>query len=133
MGEKRKLEGHVAIVTGSAQGIGRGLAQRLDQEGCKLVLADINLEAVQKTAQSMSDAIAVEADVTNEDAVNAMVDTAIERFGTLDIMVANAGILIAKPVQEFSFIDWLGTIFPLLGIAPVIDFSPYISTERIYN
>jgi sorbitol-6-phosphate 2-dehydrogenase len=102
----RRLEGRVAIVTGGAQGIGKALAQRLNKEGCKLVVADINIEALNNTVADLSDAVAVQADVTNEAQVNAMVDTAVETFGKLDIMVSNAGILIAKPITEFAQSDW---------------------------
>ncbi|WPX09472.1 sorbitol-6-phosphate dehydrogenase [Anaerocellum danielii] len=102
----RRLEGQVAIVTGAAQGLGEALARRLDKEGCKVVVADINLEGAQKVASELSCAIAVKCDVTNEQEVEAMVDKTIETFGQLDLMVANAGILIAKPITEFSLAEW---------------------------
>lgn len=102
----RRLSGRVAIVTGAAQGIGKALAQRLSREGCKLVVADINIEALKKTVVDLSDAVAVQVDVTNEAQVNAMVDTAVKAYGRLDIMVCNAGILIAKPITQFALSDW---------------------------
>lgn len=102
----RRLSGRVAIVTGAAQGIGRALAQRLSKEGCKLVVADINIEALNNTVADLADAAAVQVDVANEAQVNAMVDTAVETYGKLDIMVCNAGILIAKPITQFALSDW---------------------------
>ncbi|MBT7122326.1 MAG: SDR family NAD(P)-dependent oxidoreductase, partial [Clostridia bacterium] len=84
----KRLEGRVAIVTGSAQGIGRALAQRLGYEGCKLVVADINIDALNETVKDYADAVAVQVDVTNEEQVNAMVDTAVKKFGAVDILVA---------------------------------------------
>jgi sorbitol-6-phosphate 2-dehydrogenase len=102
----QRLEGQVAIVTGGAQGLGEALVQRLDQEGCKLVVADINLESAQKVAQGIKDAIAVKVDVCDESQVEAMVNAAIEKYGKLDLLVSNAAILIAKPVTEFPAEQW---------------------------
>jgi sorbitol-6-phosphate 2-dehydrogenase len=101
-----RLEGQVAIVTGAAQGLGEALVTRLDREGCKVVVADINYEAAQKVAESLHHAIAVKVDVTDEAQVEVMVNTAVEKFGKLDLMVANAAILIAKPVVEFEADKW---------------------------
>ncbi len=103
---KNTLDGRVAIVTGSAQGLGEALAGRLDKEGCKVVVADINLEAAKKAAGNFKDAIAVGVDVTNEDQVNEMVQKTLDRFGRLDILVANAAILIAGPVDLFDAAKW---------------------------
>ena len=101
-----RLEGQLAIITGAAQGLGEALAQRLNSEGCKVVVADINFEGAQKVAQGLKDAIAIKVDVTDEQQVEAMVDAAVKKFGTLDIMVSNAAILIAKPVVEFPVEQW---------------------------
>lgn len=101
-----KLEGQVAIITGAAQGLGEALAQRLDREGCKVVVADINFEGAQKVASSLRNAIAMRVDVTDEQQVDAMVEAAVNKFGTLDLLVANAAILIAKPVVEFPIEQW---------------------------
>jgi len=103
---KGRLEGQVAVVTGAAQGLGEALARRLDKEGCKVVVADINYEAAKKVADSLTDAIAVKVDVTNEEQVEAMVKAAVDKYGTLDLLVSNAAILIAKPVVEFSVEEW---------------------------
>jgi len=102
----RRLEGRVAIVTGAAQGIGRALAQRLDKEGCKLVVADINIDALQISLGDLTDAVAVQTDVADGAQVQNMVDTAVKAFGTVDILVANAGIVIAKPALEFPADEW---------------------------
>jgi len=102
----KRLEGQVAIVTGAAQGLGEALAQRLDKEGCKVVVADINLEKAQQVAGTLTDAITVKVDVTNEEDVENMVKAAVDKYGKLDLLVANAGILIAKPVVEFTASEW---------------------------
>lgn len=106
MNRQGALEGQVAIVTGGAQGLGEALAQRLDQEGCKVVVADINLESAQKVAEQLKDAMAIKVDVTNETEVVSMVDRTIEKYGKLDLLVSNAAILIAKPVAEFPLDQW---------------------------
>lgn len=102
----QRLKDQVAIITGGAQGLGEALAGRLDHEGCKVVVADINLESAQRVADSLCDAIAVKVDVSNEQQVEAMVDTAVEKYGRLDLLVSNAAILIAKPVTEFPGEQW---------------------------
>ncbi|HHV96786.1 MAG TPA: sorbitol-6-phosphate dehydrogenase [Clostridiaceae bacterium] len=102
----KRLEGQVAIVTGAAQGLGEALARRLDYEGCKVVVADINLEKAEKVTSELSDAIAVKVDVTNEEQVENMVKAAVDKYGKLDLMVSNAGILIAKPILEFTREEW---------------------------
>ncbi len=101
-----RLEGKVAVVTGGAQGLGEALAQRLDMEGCKVVVADINLDAAQKVADGLKDAIAVRVDVCDEEQVQAMIDAAVQKYGRLDLLVSNAAILVAKPVTEFPHEQW---------------------------
>lgn len=103
---KGRLEGQVAIVTGAAQGLGEALVRRLDREGCKVVVADLNIVAAQKVAESLKDAIAVKVDVCDEAQVEAMVDKTVEKFGRLDLLVSNAAILIAKSVTEFPVEQW---------------------------
>jgi len=100
------LEGQVAIITGGAQGLGEALAQRLDEEGCKVVVADINLESAQKVASGLKNAIAVKVDVCDAEQVDAMVRTTVEKFGTVDLLISNAAILIAKSVTEFTPAQW---------------------------
>jgi sorbitol-6-phosphate 2-dehydrogenase len=102
----KRLEGQVAIITGGAQGLGEALAQRLDKEGCKVVVADINLEAAQKVASGLNDALALKVDVCNEEEVEAMVQAAVTKYGKLDLLISNAAILIAKAVTEFPGEQW---------------------------
>jgi sorbitol-6-phosphate 2-dehydrogenase len=102
----QRLKGQTAIITGGAQGLGEALAQRLDREGCNVVVADINYEAAERVAAGLSNAIAVKVNVCDEQQVDAMVETAVNKFGRLDLLVSNAAILIAKPVTEFSVDQW---------------------------
>jgi sorbitol-6-phosphate 2-dehydrogenase len=102
----QRLKGQTAIITGGAQGLGEALAQRLDQEGCNVVVADINFESAQKVAASLTNGAPFQVDVTNVEQVEQMVDFAVEKFGGLDLVVSNAAILIAKSVTEFTPDEW---------------------------
>lgn len=100
------LKDKVAIITGGGQGLGEALSQRLNREGCHVVVADINYDAAQRVASSLKNSVAVKVDVCNEKQVQDMVDTAVSKFGKLDLLVSNAGILIAKPLTSFSVDEW---------------------------
>ncbi|MBX9640384.1 MAG: 3-oxoacyl-ACP reductase FabG [Mycobacteriaceae bacterium] len=89
------LDGQTAVVTGAAQGLGFAIVERFIAEGARVVLGDVNLEATKAAAEKLGGdavAVAVRCDVTKADEVQALLDTAVERFGSLDIMVNNAGI-----------------------------------------
>jgi sorbitol-6-phosphate 2-dehydrogenase len=101
----------IAIVTGGAQGLGREICLRLAQEGAHVVVADLNAEQAQVTAEEIAAATgrrtrAIAANVTNEEQVAALVDQTVAEFGRLDIMVANAGIVLSGPVEEFPLERW---------------------------
>jgi NAD(P)-dependent dehydrogenase (short-subunit alcohol dehydrogenase family) len=88
-----ELAGRVAIVTGGAGGIGRGIVECFVDEGAKVLIADIDAERGEAAAAELGDAVAFCAtDVADADAVQRAVDTAVERFGGLDVMVNNAGV-----------------------------------------
>lgn len=89
-----RLVGKVAIVTGASRGLGKGIAKKLAEEGAKVVLADMLAadEAVQEITEAGGTAVAYQVNITNQEEVKALVAFAIEKFGTLDIMVNNAGI-----------------------------------------
>jgi len=107
----RILENHIAIVTGGAQGLGEAICLRLAQEGCNLAVADLKEEGAAHTAalvqeQTLREAIRIKVDVTQEDQVARMVAETVNKFGRLDILVSNAGILIAEPVVDFPAEKW---------------------------
>jgi len=111
----RILQGQIAIVTGGAQGLGEAICRRLAREGAHLVVADLNLKGAQRVAadivaQTDRRAIPVQVDVTDEPQVAAMVDRAVAEFGRLDVLVSNAGILIAEPIEEFPADKWQAVI-----------------------
>ncbi|MFC6981100.1 SDR family oxidoreductase [Microbulbifer taiwanensis] len=86
----------VAVVTGAASGIGRGLAEHTAGLGMKLVLADINGEALESVAQSLdTEVLIVVADVSDVDAVEHLAEEAYARFGRVDLLFNNAGIMAA--------------------------------------
>jgi sorbitol-6-phosphate 2-dehydrogenase len=102
------LQDRIALVTGGAQGLGRAICLRLAQEGCHVVVADVNGEKAAETAALIQDrrSLALKVDVTDEAQVEAMVSRTVKEFGRLDLLVANAGILIAEEVTEFPAEKW---------------------------
>ena len=88
-----ELKGKIAIVTGGAAGLGEGMVRRFAAEGAKVVIADVDADAGAALAKELgSDALFVEADMSQVDQVTALVTTATERFGGLHVMVNNAGV-----------------------------------------
>ena len=105
------LAGKVAIITGAASGIGKGIATMYAQHGATVAIADIRLEAAQTAADEIAAAtggktLAVAMDVADEKAVESGVDAVAERCGGIDILVSNAGIQIVNAIEAFSFADW---------------------------
>ncbi len=99
--------GKVAIVTGGASGIGEAVCRRLAAGGARVVVADFNGEAAQALADGLGDAIAVQLDVANAQAVRQMVDRAVEAFGGLHLAVNNAGIGGPSfPTADYPLEDW---------------------------
>jgi len=89
------LEGKVAVVTGGAQGIGLAIAKRFVEEGARVVLADLDLEAARVAAAGLGGdgvARAVRCDVSSHAEVKELLDAAVDAFGSLDVLVNNAGI-----------------------------------------
>ena len=104
------LTGRVAIVTGGNGGIGLGMAKGMAQAGASIVVAARdeakNGEAVQALEALGAQAVAVQVDVTQEASCRAMVETAVERFGRLDVLVNNAGTTIRKQPEEYTLEEW---------------------------
>jgi 3-hydroxybutyrate dehydrogenase len=104
------LQGKVALVTGAASGIGEQCARKLAAQGAAVVIADLNLANAQKVADDIiaggGKALVVSMDVTSEDAVNAGIEEAVAKLGSIDVLVSNAGIQIVNPIEEYAFADW---------------------------
>ena len=105
-----RLSGKVAIITGSASGIGKEIAKRFAAEDAKVVIADLQETAAQATANEIGQtgavAMGVAMDVSDESAVEAGIAAAADRLGGVDILVSNAGIQIVKAIDEFPFAEW---------------------------
>ena len=104
------LKDKVAIVTGSARGLGAAMARRLAEEGAKVVVTDIQAEAAQATAKALRDdgfaAHCVVADITKAAEVQRLVDETVATFGSVHILVNNAGLPRDKYLVKMSEDDW---------------------------
>jgi len=105
-----KLDGHVAVVSGSGRGIGRAIALRYAREGAKVVVADIDQGSAQAVADEIR-ALEVEADAFQVDVSDpkqsaAMVGRTLDRFGRLDILVNNAGVMRVRALLDLTPEDW---------------------------
>jgi len=105
-----KLAGKVAIVTGAASGIGRAGAIAFADEGAKVVVADIDRNRGEETTAEIvsrgREAAFAELDVTSESAVIRMVEDAAARWGRIDILFNNAGIVLVKPLEQMTEAEW---------------------------
>jgi glucose 1-dehydrogenase len=104
------LENKVTIITGAAQGIGLACGQRFANDGARVVLADINADKGEAAAQAIrsagGDAIFVSCDVGDKSQVVALVETAVERHGRLDVMIANAAVLHIADILDLEEEDY---------------------------
>jgi NAD(P)-dependent dehydrogenase (short-subunit alcohol dehydrogenase family) len=103
-----RLQDKVGVITGGASGIGRAIAERYVAEGASVVLFDLNKELLDDAAASLGrDACAIHVgDVTNEDDIAALVATAVERFGRLDVAVNSAGVGGFAPITDHPIEEW---------------------------
>jgi sorbitol-6-phosphate 2-dehydrogenase len=106
-----ELKGRTAIVTGGGQGLGEAICHRLAESGVLVTVGDINRNnalhvAEQLTARYGTPSLAVEADVTSEKDIERIVGRTFDEYNRLDIMVSNAGIVIAGEISEFPFEDF---------------------------
>jgi NAD(P)-dependent dehydrogenase (short-subunit alcohol dehydrogenase family) len=102
-----RLAGKITVVTGAGQGFGKGIAEELYKEGATIVIADMNLPQAEAVAKEMGDrAYAIGVNVSDEESCANMVAQVVEKFGGLDIMIANAGVVRSGPIAEFEKKDF---------------------------
>ncbi|WP_159585482.1 L-iditol 2-dehydrogenase [Chelativorans xinjiangense] len=121
-----RLEGKTAIITGAARGIGRAFAARYAEEGARVAIADINIEAAEKAAAEIGrDTIAVHLDVTDQASIDEAVRETEERLGGIDILINNAALFDLAPIVEITresyerlfSINVAGTLFTMQAVA----------------
>src|SRR5436309_858784 len=106
----KEFKGKVAVITGAASGIGRGLAERCAEEGMKVVLADVEARPLAQTARELSDAgatlLAVPTDVSKASDVENLARKTLQAFGAVHLLFNNAGVGHPGPVWEATLADW---------------------------
>jgi len=105
-----RLEGKSAVITGAANGIGRATAEVFAGEGARLVVTDIDADGIERLATELADAghdcVAMVGDVSKDADAQAMIRAAVDAYGRLDILVANAGIIPLKRITDATAADW---------------------------
>lgn len=110
------VQNRVALITGSGQGIGEGIAKELAAQGAKVVINDINQEKIDNVVSEINKvhgegtAIGIRADITDPEAVQNLVNDIVKQFNRLDILVNNAGIARDKTLRGIKFEDWNAVI-----------------------
>ncbi len=121
-----RLAGKVALITGAGTGIGRATAKAMAAEGAKIVIAELNKQAGEQTAQIIAraggDCIAIQTDVTAEDSMKAAIDAALSHYGALHVLHNNAGgstnvdgTVVDAPIEEFWRVIRLDLFGTFLG------------------
>ena len=105
-----RLKDKVAVITGSGMGLGQAMALLFSREGAKIVVPDINTAAGEETVDAIraegGDAVFVRADVSKGDDAERMISTAVESYGTVDVLVNNAGVQVEKNVPDTTEEEW---------------------------
>jgi NAD(P)-dependent dehydrogenase (short-subunit alcohol dehydrogenase family) len=101
-----RLRGKTAVVTGAAKGIGRATAELFAREGAHLVVTDVDEAGLSRLRERLDGSEAVVGDVSVVEDARRMIDTAVEAFGRIDVLVANAGIIPLNNIVEATIEDW---------------------------
>ncbi|WP_341960321.1 3-hydroxybutyrate dehydrogenase [Planococcus maritimus] len=117
------VEGKVVLITGAASGIGYEISKDFAKEGAKIVLTDINEDAVKQAADELKgqgfECIGIKCDVTSEAEIKAAIDQTVETFGSLDILINNAGMQHVAPIEEFPT-ETYELLVKIMLVAPFI-------------
>lgn len=117
------VEGKVILITGAASGIGYEISKDFAKEGAKIVLTDINEDAVKQAADELKgqgfECIGIKCDVTSEAEIKAAIDQTVETFGSLDILINNAGMQHVAPIEEFPT-ETYELLVKIMLVAPFI-------------
>ncbi len=106
-GHGMNMKNKVVLITGAAGGIGQAMAKRFVAEGARVAIADINGEKAHATAIEMAgQTLAIAMDVTDETSVNSGVAEVVKRWGTVDVLISNAGVQIVHRTEDFPFSEW---------------------------
>ena len=128
------LQGKTVLITGGARGIGAETARRLAARGARLSLVGLEPERLEQVAAELPDAAAFEADTTDRDALQAAIDGTLERFGGIDVVMANAGIGAGGTIRAMDPAGWERVIeVNLLGVYRTIQMAlPHVIERRGY-
>ena len=101
-GAAKRLDKKITIVTGAAQGFGRGIAEEMAKEGAYVVVADMNYAGAKAVADTIPNAMAVAVNVTDDASIQSMMDQVVAAYGGLDIFVSNAGVVKAGGLEDMQ-------------------------------
>jgi len=130
------IEGKVVVITGASSGLGEAAARHLSADGATVVLGARRTDRIDALAAELAEkggkALAIATDVSNHEQVKALVDTAIQTYGRIDVMINNAGIMPRAPLERLTIADWDRTIDVnikgvLYGIAAAL---PYMKEQK---
>ncbi|WP_404468201.1 3-hydroxybutyrate dehydrogenase [Sutcliffiella horikoshii] len=123
------VENKVVFITGAAQGIGYEIGERFAENGEKVAISDINEEGIEKAVKQLKDkgheVFGVKCDVTKEEEVKSALDQTYEHFGSLDILINNAGMQHVAPIEEFST-EKYELLLKIMLIAP------FMATKHVF-
>lgn len=103
----KNLTGKVIVITGGSSGLGAAMVKRFDEEGSSVVIADIDDKAGKKLAESLKDGLYIHCDVTDAESVKELIETTVEKKGSIDVLINNAGIDGKQaPTHESTLDNW---------------------------
>lgn len=138
----KNIEGKVVVITGASSGLGEATARLLSAQGASVVLGARRVDRIQSLADELTGsggkALAIPTDVTHYDQVKRLVDTAVQTYGRIDVMINNAGLMPHSPLERLKIDDWNRTIDVnikgvLYGIAAALPYMKQQQAGQIIN